>query len=574
MQNRKSKIKSVLLGCVVAVATAAIPLVAQDSEVLSILEKELTRNMQNLKMELQEKPYFISYSILDNHYVRIRASKGALIESTQDRTRSLDGDVRVGSYIMDNTGLKPGSQESETDWTDRYYYSRMFAPLDNATDTLHHRLWQLTDYRYKTAVQDYLKRKSEGIYEVPDEEEKGVDAFSKEEPVTMLESEVSFSPDKNGWKEKTKKYSSYLSEQPGILSSIVFLYAGAYNWYFINSEGTKIQSGDHFAMLKAEAFSRTKEGIPVFSYRRIYAQDADKLPGEETYKKELENLSSEIKALLEAQEMESFTGPVLLAPEPAALFIHQMAGHYLTGNKSKKDSGYEAGMPVLPDFLSLEDDPLQEIFNGTPLVGHYKVDDEGVKPQSVLLVENGKIKNYVMSRKPIKGFPKSNGHGRAQEWGKATARLANTFVKASKTYTAEELKKKLIVEVKKQRKDYGLYVVSALNREEGHQLFYGPTDEDDDTSALNFAPLIAYKVFAKDGHMELVRNVKLISGSAKTLSMRIIAAGNDAAAYNGLCSQGEGSIYTSTISPSLLISEMEVKKYKGGKRRPPILPSP
>ncbi len=571
MKNKKiATITAVLF---IIIVLASLPIFAQVS-VLSILEKELTRSMQNLQMEKQEKPYFISYTMLDTSYVRIRATLGSLTESTEDRTRTLDDDVRVGSYKMDNTGLKPGEGDSVPDYTDKYFYDRMVAPMDDNEDALRHRLWQQTDYRYKSAMQDYLKKKGEGIYEAPDEDEKDVDAFSKEEPVTEVEKSVAFSVNKNLWEEKIKKYSALFSDAPQILSSSIYYFASAQNRYYINSEGTKVQDGMPFYMLKAEAFTRTKDGVPVFSFRRFYALDENALPDEEKFKSEIRGLASEVQSIMDAKEMESYTGPVLLAPEPAAMFIHQLLGHSLEGDKSKKDSGYEAGTKVLPEFLSLYDDPAQIKFEGVPLLGYYMVDDEGVKAQKVSLVENGIVKNYVMSRKPIKGFPKSNGHGRAQEWGKITARLANSFVTASKTFSVDELKKQLIAQAKKQNKEYGLYIMSALSREESHTLYPGTVDEDDDTRSLDFIPVVAYKVFVKDGKMQQVRGVKLVASSPKTLVMRIVAAGNDAKVYNGICSQSDGSVYTATVSPSLLISEMEAKKFKGGKRRPPILPAP
>ena len=71
------------------------------------------------------------------------------------------------------------------------------------------------------------------------------------------------------------------------------------------------------------------------------------------------------------------------------------------------------GTRVLPANVSLVDDPTLKEFNGQPLLGSYEMDDEGVKAQRVHVVENGILKNLLMSRRPGPDFPTSNGHARS-----------------------------------------------------------------------------------------------------------------------------------------------------------------
>src|SRR5207247_4485970 len=71
------------------------------------------------------------------------------------------------------------------------------------------------------------------------------------------------------------------------------------------------------------------------------------------------------------------------------------------------------GARVLPAGVSLVDDPSARDFRGTPLIGSYAVDNEGVRAQKVTLVDSGNLKNELMSRRPGPDFNESNGHGRA-----------------------------------------------------------------------------------------------------------------------------------------------------------------
>ena len=113
---------------------------------------------------------------------------------------------------------------------------------------------------------------------------------------------------------------------------------------------------------------------------------------------------------------------------------------------------------VLPEFLTLVDDPTLSELDGTALLGHYDVDDEGVKAQQVPVIEKGILLNYLLGREPIRDFPSSNGHGRASlplSW--PAPALGNLVVRSSDAVTFDELKKKLIALCKDRGLDYGYY---------------------------------------------------------------------------------------------------------------------
>ncbi len=95
--------------------------------------------------------------------------------------------------------------------------------------------------------------------------------------------------------------------------------------------------------------------------------------------------------------------------------------------------------------------------NGVKLAGSYDFDDEGVPAIRVEAVENGVLKNFLMSRMPNKYFDHSNGHGRRQPGLMATGRQGNLIVTSTNTVSDAELRKKFIEEIKKQGKPYGLY---------------------------------------------------------------------------------------------------------------------
>ena len=95
--------------------------------------------------------------------------------------------------------------------------------------------------------------------------------------------------------------------------------------------------------------------------------------------------------------------------------------------------------------------------NGIPLAGTCSHDDEGVLAQRVSLIQDGILKSFLMSRMPIANFAQSTGHGRNQLGLMPTGRQGNLIVQSSNTVKDSEMRGKLIEEVKKAGKPYGLY---------------------------------------------------------------------------------------------------------------------
>ena len=62
------------------------------------------------------------------------------------------------------------------------------------------------------------------------------------------------------------------------------------------------------------------------------------------------------------------------------------------------------------------------LYDGKPLLGAYRVDDDGVPAMPVTLVEDGQLKAFYMSRVPTQEIAISNGHGRRAGGGAHTAR--------------------------------------------------------------------------------------------------------------------------------------------------------
>src|SRR5882762_5481889 len=97
-------------------------------------------------------------------------------------------------------------------------------------------------------------------------------------------------------------------------------------------------------------------------------------------------------------------------------------------------------------------------FKGVALLGKYAVDEEGVRAQKVTLVENGTVKNELMSRRPGPDSDQSNGHGRAAFLNDAKPTMSNMFFSSTETLTPADLKKKFLDACRAEKLNYCIIV--------------------------------------------------------------------------------------------------------------------
>ncbi len=524
---------------------------------LQAITEELNRSFDILKKKGSVPPYFMSYRVSDIQSTTISAAYGALQTSETDRTRVLDTSIRVGDYQFDNTRQTRGVGGNAE-----------ILPIDDDPDAIKSMMWMKTDLVYKSAVEQLFQAKNDRETSVA--EQFPAADFSHELPQTSSNKEVSLTVDKALWEKKIKQFSSLFKKYPLIYLSSVSLSAEATNNYFVSTEGTSLQHGSTQARIVVVASTKADDGMDLFRFETFEAFNIEGLPDNAKITASIEQVAKDLMALRKAPFIEPYTGPAILSGRASGVFFHEIFGHRIEGHRQKSEfegNTFTAkiNQAVLPAFISVADDPTLKKYINTDLSGYYEFDDEGVKAQKVPLVQSGILKNFLMSRSPIKGFEKSNGHGRAQPGTGAVSRQGNLIVQATKTVTKAELRRLLIAEIKKQGKPFGL-------------LFDDISGGFTNTSraapqAFQVTPIMVYKVFPDGRPDELVRGVDLI-GTPLTAFSKIVAADDSPEVFNGICGAESGLVPVSAVSPGVLISQIEVQKRAKSKELSPILPPP
>ncbi|MDE3108810.1 MAG: peptidase U62 [Acidobacteriota bacterium] len=525
---------------------------------LETMQSELRRAMASLA-KTDPAPYYVSYAVTDSDLAAIAANNGALILSTRVRRRQAGVTMHVGAAALDNThGQSRASGLLSA-----------LLPLDNDRDAIARVLWQLTSNEYERASSAFLRVKTN--YEVQSPEEDKSPDFSRETPQRHIdETKLPLTFEQEAWEDRIRKVSAEFVKFPEVYTSVVTLQSGSGESYLATSEGTAIVQPSAISRLVMQAETRADDGMVLLRVESFEQPSLKNLPSESDLVAKADKMAADLKALRAAPAAEPYAGPALLSGRAAAVFFHEVLGHRLEGHRQRDEREGQTftkkvGELVLPSFLSVVDDPTIKELSGVKLAGSYDYDDEGTPAERVVAVQDGVLKNFLMSRIPITGFAHSNGHGRAQEGFIPTGRQGNLIVTSTKTVTDGELRRKFIEEIKSQGKPYGLYFEDIQG---GFTLTSRAAPQ-----AFEIIPVMVWRVYADGRPDELVRGTDIVGTPLLSLN-KIILTGDKLETFNGICGAESGQVPVSASAPAMLFSEIEVQKSAKGAERPPILPPP
>ncbi len=523
-------------------ATAKAHEIAKGDVLLEALLTELDRSKEQLKMDQVKPPYYIEYRVDDVDNLDTDASFGALLLNQRQRVRVLRVVVRIGDYKQDS-----------------FYGQGMggttILPFDNDPIALRRQIWLMTDQQYKAAADAYAEKLS--ALKQFSADPNPVDDFAKAPVLTKVEPLVSLKVDENAWKATLQEVTNLFRKYPEVQSVAANARFSAVNEYFVNSEGTISRTGRTNATVTLNGSTQATDGMRL--QRSPYWTEirSENLPGRQELLKQATVMLDTLKALRNAPIVEeSYRGPVIFSPDAADDIMAGLIGGNILGKRPQlgrpnRTTGAFATSyktRVLPRFVSVVDDPTIKEFAGKKLVGSYDVDSEGTAAQPVTVVKDGMLENYLMGRLPIRDFSTSNGHARASPGTAAFPSVGTLILKSSEAEPAAELAKKLKEMVSKQSKPYGYRV---------------------DTLGPGNAPRLLYRIYASDGHEELVRGAVFNELDVRALRNDLIALGNDPLVSNRVT-----GVPQTIIAPSLLFDELEVKRADTSKEKLPEYPAP
>jgi predicted Zn-dependent protease len=576
---------------------------ADKDHTLQAMKDEMARAKTRLELAIPPsnqpvRPYYVEYRLLDMDIREVGGEFGALVSTGHSRTRLMMVGARVGDYKLDSSNFI-GDEN----------FRGFIGPsgsvgIDRDYDSLRQDLWIATDQAFKEAVETYSRKQA---YLSSLARPSDIDDFSRVEVIQHVDPLPTSDWSNRNWEQEARDTSAALRVFPQIYESRVTYYLVYFTEYLLTSEGAEIRTNHSYAAIEAPMSTLAADGMELNHFYAAYAPRPADLPSVDAVRKNLNVTATELMGMRAAPPASDYTGPALFESRAAAALIAEVLGPSLDGARppvafqpvvdqlmnslgARSDWSGKVDVRVLPPSVTLIDDPSAKDYKGTPLIGGYTIDEEGVPAEKVTIVENGKLKTLLMSRRPGPDFEKSNGHGRSSYLTEPKPTMSNLFVSSSETVSKDDIKKKFVDACRAEKLDYCLIVrqmdnptISIMHEEDFRDLLasFGGN------AATDRLPLVVYKYYPADGHEELVRGARISGFNARSLR-NIAAIGDDDYVYNfmenqtagvagtalGAFGSAQNGLPAAVVAPSLLFDEVEFRGARGEPKRLPILPEP
>jgi hypothetical protein len=539
-----------LAACLCAPAWSAAHPTRTDAEkdpLLRAMLAELGRSMSKLQLPGFARPFFIQYRIEDVDDFQTKAEFGASEGSNRTHQRVARITVRVGDYATDSSG---GRGDGTLD----------LAALDDDLIALRSTLWAGTDRAYKSALAAYAQKQA-ALKQVQTPPQ--ADDFSYERPIIALDAPLQLKLDENGWSNRVAVDSglyrtgkSVKDGQRNVQYSTAEFHGRVTTVWIVNSEGTIVRKSSNEYQESVAVGTQADDGMKL---DRSYAATGDALEdldSPEVFARHTLELIASLASLRKAPLVEEeYHGPVLLSSDAGTDTLRYLLAGSVTatrpslGTEARTNGSFASSYHarVMPDFLDVVDNPGLKSFADKGLVGAYDVDDEGVPAQDVKLVTAGRLENYLIGRQPVRGFPQSNGHGRAGLTGLPRPAIGVLQVTSKNGFSDDELNGKLL-EMAKDRGLKSVYYVATLGGE--------------------LSPRLLYRV-SPDGKRELVRGAELDDLDQRALRSSVDAAGKSLFVANYF-----GDVPQTVLGPALLLDDITVRRANEKNEKLPFYPPP
>ena len=555
----------------IALLVASSILLASEQTIFKAFEDSMHRSMEQLAEQNSVAPYFIAYTLHEDEQIQLNSRLGHLLFENHTTSNSLEVQVRVGSYALDNSNFLDSS-------TGRNLSSIVTGSvtLNPDYDAIRSRLWLLTDRAYKNAVESFGAKttalNNNSIdYDVAD--------YQPQEPVVFRDDRKHGELNKSNLLKHANEISEVLRDYGEIYSSNVSVHVDIHKDYYVDTEQTSFTRVDDIAELTVVLNTQAENGAILFDVISDVVRTTDQFTPIDAFKKEVRSAAERLTEMREAPEVETYNGPVLFEGQAAIALVAQVLGSALTAEKNPVRKGRsnrisiasdprnpfqsKLGARVLPREFYVVNNSTLKTLDGVPLHGTIPIDAEGVKATSTTLIERGMLRNLLTSRQPVNGFSGSTGNKLAGDGPVPT----NLIVECSNGLNEEDMLREFQLLVSDRGLEYGYIVKRSAPG-------VGRPGSQPRSLTINEA----YRVYA-DGTRELVQQARITQFILA--NFKDIIAGSERTNVETIMGRyfvgPRGSVASNIMSvgtPDLLFEEITIGPAQVVRGKMPILPPP
>ena len=570
---------------------------AEEDVVFQAMSDEMDRTMDSLQLEDSQKPYFVSYKVTDSKSVAVQASLGGIESRFSGENRVLHVDVRVGDYENDNTNFF--STKRGPGFTRGGVFSAFlgqFLPVSDDYQAIRRGLWRATDREYKNAVSSFADKSA---YLRDRSRTDAPPNLLRVEPLVHIDSSTISESDESRTAQVALTLSAVFKGHPHIIFSRVGVQEAQSTTRFLNSEGSKYLLPSKSISISALAATQASDGTEINDSFVDQFSTWDELPSLDEQISRIEALLDRLEKLGVAESISRYAGPVLFEGEAAAELLNQVLAPRIVGfqmpvvddprlESMLMETGrnpYEdrIGKAVLPEWLSVTDDPTRDNYEGRPLKGTRAIDAEGVTPQLTEIVAGGVLKTLLTTRTPPSGISSSSGSSTPGGF----AAPSNLFVVPAANTGSSDIRSEFMKLVSDGGYDFGIVVKRLYDTRPRQSVLRGATVPQGGGmgSASMLEPALeAYKAYP-DGREVLVQKAlfadfnqkdleDIVAASTELYQLDTFFAASRVASSLGIPLPTTLIPMISVIAPSLLFEDITIRPQFGNVPRLPVIPHP
>ena len=550
---------------------------AADDPVITALETELQRSVDELSLPDAEGPYHVAYDVYVVQDVNLTATLGGLVSMDTSPQRLLGVGIRVGSPTLDNSNFQQRWEQGG--WSERSLV------LGDAPFALRRGAWLTTDGAYKAAVENLARKQAwHSRLAEPDD----VPDYAPSEP-HQVDARSTAQADPEALAETARAVSGVFKEYPDIELSTVHVATELGYRAILDSDGTRVVLPAEETDVRIHARARAADGRRVDDHASWIVRTPDQLPDVEEMQAAAHELGQRLTAWRDIEMADDeYVGPVLFEGAAAADLFKYLLVPGLGGTPAVErpnddfgpagaGGGFGLKRRILPSGFDVVDDPQAD----PSLASSFAYDVEGNPAQAVPVIEGGVVKRLLMSQTPTEDQPETNGHARGFPGEMPRAAASHVTVKADKPLRDKKLRKQAFKLAAEYDLDHVLVVRRiadpSLSSASRIIIFGGRSGKKDSDLP---APVEAVRLY-RDGREEPVRGLVFASSVDRRILRDIAAAGTAQTTATWL-QPPSGSFQSSPLfgfattvtAPDVLISEVELVPDSKPAERPPPHPSP
>lgn len=513
---------------------------AEDDQMLRAMSDELSRSMRLLQLPHKAKPYYIRYELFCQHELSLSYQLGLMCSQKELSSGAASVELRIGSPQFDSSSKEEHLIEGVVTSDKHDYWGVRQA------------LWTLTDQAYKDSLQAFAQAET---YKAGHKLRHLCESFSKEEANHAVSPETDDTGDAD-LGSLLSSLSLIYKDYPHIRTGYVVCDCTSYTRRVTTSEGTVTRHSRTPHNIALVAYVRGADGIDDWDAEYFAADKASQLPEKSSLEKRTREILQALSDYANADQRDHYYGPVLFEQQAASELVEHGLGPMLCaipGDNLQPTSGLlqSLNMRILPDFLSITDDPHLKEYRGVPVAGHSSIDSEGMNTQKVQLVDHGFLKGLLSGRTPVYSGEHSNGHNLAE-----FVQTTTLVVEADPEHclSPSAMRQKLI-ELARKRGLKEAIIVRRITPAVGLILGGGGINaRSDSIVGANLSGM--YAVDVETGKETRIRGLNIREFGRPQMDS-IVAAGDDSRA--NMTVNWTGNV-RSLITPSLLMDNVELQE--------------